>query len=178
MLLRRRFSEIFDNYAEAFVFLDINSSGDLSPQEFKRGLWRLNLHEIWRCPFGAGCCRYDCGYEPPPANQRAPNLHSYLAVDDDMARELLLRMDTQGGGTNTQISIDIKGASAQGSLLPLNEWRAGVRAHVPPCGGRRGCSVAWTWPNAPARPQPALRPPSARPPPALRPPSALFEHAS
>ena len=65
MLLRRRFAEIFDNYAEAFVFLDVNTSGDLSPEEFKRGLWRLNLHEIWRCPMGPSCCRYDCSYQPP-----------------------------------------------------------------------------------------------------------------
>lgn len=91
------------------MFLDVNASGELSPEEFKRGLWRLNLHEIWRCPMGPSCCRYDCAYQVPSGDQkRAPNLHSYLVVSDDMARELLLRMDTQGGGTSAQISIDIK----------------------------------------------------------------------
>jgi len=107
LLLRARLAEIFNNnFVDAFVFLDVNGGGEISGHELRRGLYRLSLHEIWRCSIeGSRCCRYDCGYRPPeptPTLRNAPNLHSYLLMDEKMCTEILKRMDTQGssGGSS------------------------------------------------------------------------------
>ncbi len=98
-LLRARFADIFNNnFVNAFIFLDVNCGGEISGHELRRGLYRLNLHELWRCPVeGARCCRYDCGYRPPePVTRIAPNLHSYILIDEKMCSEILRRADRQG----------------------------------------------------------------------------------
>ena len=98
-LLRARFADIFNNnFVNAFIFLDVNGGGEISGYELRRGLYRLNLHEVWRCPVEGGrCCKYDCWYRPPePVTRIAPNLHSYLLIDERMCTEILKRADRQG----------------------------------------------------------------------------------
>jgi hypothetical protein len=98
-LLRARFADIFNNnFVNAFIFLDVNGGGEISGYELRRGLYRLNLHEVWRCPVECGrCCKYDCWYRPPePVTRIAPNLHSYLLIDERMCTEILKRADRQG----------------------------------------------------------------------------------
>ena len=90
-LLHHKLTQIFENPGQAFVFFDPDGSYTISFVELKRGLYRLNLHEMWGCreeECVKFCCVADDGWATSGRH------HQYIRWTDGMVAATMRLLDT------------------------------------------------------------------------------------
>lgn len=80
--IKRVFRWCFETPSDAFSFFDIGNHYKLTITWMQRGFYRMNMHELWRCPH-QDCCRFVCSL--PDDHE----LHSYVLMDERMCVSIM-----------------------------------------------------------------------------------------
>lgn len=89
-VLHKKLAMIFKNAAEAFIFFDPDASYTISFAELKRGIFRLNLQEMWTCSQET-CVKYCCPVDLGWGTSKGE--HQYIYWNDCMISAAMRLLD-------------------------------------------------------------------------------------